>query len=475
MSQRETVKDLLELTGSEAAAPVPGLALVWSGDRPLSVALPLGSAGIKIGRTLVVDIEGDERISRRHAQVTREAGRFRVTDLGSSNGTFVDGRLCRAPEVVDAGAVIRVGQTLFVCLDDVGPLAAQPVRAPAAGDDGVVGPRLARAFERIAVAARTSDTLLVLGESGTGKELAARRFHAASPRARGPFVPVNCATIPEGIAERLLFGARRGAFSGATADAEGYLVAADKGTLFLDELGELDPAVQPKLLRVLETREVIPLGDTRGRAVNVGICAATLRDIQQRVGAGSFREDLYYRMGRPSVRLPPLRERREEIPFLVQHGLGLVSGALRADVMLIEACLRRPWPGNVRELLGEARRAAHTAVEKKRTIVDRLDLGSAAGLQLLGPMLAALAPAASPSPSQSPASASASASATSAGELPPRERIEEVLRRLDGNVTRAAQELGLHRNQLRRWLARNQIDLGTPGPTLPPSPASTRS
>ena len=467
MSQRETLKDLAKAPGSNAAAPpVPGLALVWTGDRPLSVALPLGGAGIKIGRTLVPDIHGDERISRRHAEVTRDGGRFRVTDLGSSNGTFVDGAACRAAEVVDAGAVIRVGQTLFVCLDDVGPLAAQPVRAAAPGNDGVVGPRLARVFERIAVAARTGDTLLILGESGTGKELAARRFHAASPRARGPFVPVNCATIPEGIAERLLFGARRGAFSGATADAEGYLVAADKGTLFLDELGELDPAVQPKLLRVLETREVIPLGDTRGRAVNVGICAATLRDIQRRVGDGSFREDLYYRMGRPSVRLPPLRERREEIPFLVQHGLALVSGALRADALFIEVCLRRPWPGNVRELLGDAQRAAHTAVEKKRTIVDRLDLGTAAGLQLRAPNLEPRPPAAGPPP--------ASSSPAPAGELPPRERIEEVLRRLDGNVTRAAQELGLHRNQLRRWLARNQIDLGTRSPTPPPAPASTR-
>ncbi|HUK65096.1 MAG TPA: sigma-54-dependent Fis family transcriptional regulator, partial [Dongiaceae bacterium] len=282
MSERETLKDLSEATGSEAAGvpPVPGLALVWSVDRPLSVALPLGADGVEIGRTLVLDMHGDERISRRHARVTYESGRFRVVDLGSRNGTIVDGTTCRAPQVVDEGAVVRVGQTLFVCLADVGPLAAQPVRVDS---DGVVGPRLARAFDRIGVAARTSDTLLVLGESGTGKELAARRFHAASPRARGPFVAVNCATIPEGIAERLLFGARKGAFSGAVADAEGYLLAADKGTLFLDEVGELDPAVQPKLLRVLETREVIPLGDTRGRAVNVGICAATLRDIGQHV------------------------------------------------------------------------------------------------------------------------------------------------------------------------------------------------
>jgi len=465
MSQRETLKDVAEATDplASGAPPVPGLALVWSGDRPLSVALPVGAGGLEIGRTLVEELRGDERISRSHARVSYEGGRFRVTDLGSRNGTFVDGAVLRGAQVVESGAVVRMGQTLFVCLGDVGPLRAEPVRATPEGD-GISGPRLQRAFQRIAVAARTSDTLLILGESGTGKELAARRFHAASPRARGPFVAVNCATIPEGIAERLLFGARRGAFSGAVESSEGYLVAADKGTLFLDELGELDPAVQPKLLRVLETRQVTPLGDTRGRAVDVGICAATLRDIQQHVSEGRFREDLYYRMGRPAVRLPPLRERPEEIPHLIQHALGQVSGTLSADAALVEACLCRPWPGNVRELLGEVRRAGHAAVDKGRKVVDRLDLGTAAGLRLGAAPLPVAAALAAP--------AAAAAPAEPAGDFPSPDRIAEVLRRVDGNVTRAAQELGLHRNQLRRWLARNEIDPRAPAVTLPPTPPS---
>jgi transcriptional regulator with GAF, ATPase, and Fis domain len=462
MVGRETLKDhTADLGSGGRPPPVPGVVLVYSGDQPLCVAWPLDATGLEIGRSLRAELEDDERMSRRHAQVAFEDGRFRVTDLDSSNGSYVDGERVRGTRLVDRPAVLRLGQTLFLCLPDVAPLLERPVRLE---PDGVVGPQLARAFERIDVAARTCDTLLILGDSGTGKELAARRFHARSPRSGGPFVAVNCATIPEGIAERLLFGAKRGAFSGAVTNADGYLVAADGGTLFLDELGELDLAVQPKLLRVLETREVIPLGDTRGRQVSVGICAATLRDIPERVGEGKFREDLYYRMGRPAVRLPALRDRREEIPFLVHLAISSVGPTLYADALLIESCLLRPWPGNVRELLGDARHAAHLAVEKGRSQVDRLDLATAAGLSVKAAEAALVAVGMARPGGVAPAEAGGTARAGSAGaspQAPPfphRDQIEEVLRRERGNVTRAAQQLGLHRNQLRRWLARQEAD-----------------
>ena len=449
MAGRETLKDLLDGPGTEPdGTPIPGLVLVFSRDRPLSI--PIRAAGahgvVEIGRDLIDELASDERLSRRHASVSLDRGQLAVTDRGSRNGTYVDGARCADRRALEPPALLRMGQSLFLVVADVRPFEDGPVRAEA---QGIVGPALARAFRRIDIVARTSDTLLVLGDSGTGKELAARRFHEASPRAAGPFVAVNCATIPEGIAERLLFGARRGAFSGATADADGYLVAAHRGTLFLDELAELDPAVQPKLLRVLETREVIPLGDSRGRAVDVGICAATLRDIPERVSQGKFREDLYYRMGRPAVRLPPLRQRREEIPFLIQHALSAVGPGLSVDSALVEMCLLRPWPGNVRELIGEIRRAGHTARDKGRTQVERLDLGTAAGLQL-GAGGAVMPPV--------------------AVSFPARAQIEETLRDEGGNVTRAAQRLGLHRNQLRRWLTRNDLDPHAlePAPPAPP-------
>jgi transcriptional regulator with GAF, ATPase, and Fis domain len=430
--ERETLKDAGGVTTSgRESPPVPGLVLVFSVCQALSLAIPAG-AQAELGRTLVKELEEDERMSRRHASISFEGGKFRVEDLGSSNGTFVRGQPLREARLVEPPEVLRMGQSLFLLLADVGFLAAHPVRTTS---DGVLGPRLARVFGRVDSAARASDNLLILGESGTGKELAARRFHASSPRARGPFVAVNCATVPEGIAERLLFGARKGAFSGATADAQGYLEAADGGTLFLDELADLDPAIQPKLLRVLETKEVTPLGDTRGRRIDLGVCAATLRDIPQRVAEGKFREDLYYRLGRPSVTLPPLRERPEEIPFLIDHALGSVSPALTPDPAFVESCLLRQWPGNVRELLNEVRRAGYEALEKGRTAVEVVDFATAAGLR----------PGAPPPVPAGPA-------------FPERPQIEAALRAESGNVTRAAQRLGLHRNQLRRWLSRNDVD-----------------
>ncbi len=454
MGGRETLKDVADgASGAPDGDPVPGVVLVFSRDRPLSIPIRAGARAVDLGRDLIPELADDERLSRRHATLALEDGRLRVADCGSRNGTFVDGVPLRESRTLAAPAVLRMGQSLFLVVDDVVPFEAEPVRAAA---DGVVGPALARAFRRVDVVARTSDTLLILGESGTGKELAARRFHQGSPRAAGPFVAVNCATIPEGIAERLLFGARRGAYSGATADADGYLVTAHRGTLFLDELAELDPGVQPKLLRVLETREVVPLGDTRGRAVDIGLCAATLRDIPERVAQGKFREDLYYRMGRPAVRLPALRQRREEIPFLIQRALGAVAPELDADTALVEMCLMRPWPGNVRELIGEVRRAGHTARDKGRDRVDRLDLGTAAGMQLgslaMPPAVATVhAGAGRAAPPAAPPGEAESG-------FPARAAIEEMLRAERGNVTRAAQRLGVHRNQLRRWLARNAID-----------------
>jgi transcriptional regulator with GAF, ATPase, and Fis domain len=430
--ERETLKDAGGVTTSgREPLPVPGLVLVFSVCQALSLAIPAG-AQAELGRTLVRELEEDERMSRRHASISFEGGKFRVEDLGSSNGTFVRGQPLREARLVDPPEVLRMGQSLFLLLADVGFLAAHPVRTTS---DGVLGPRLARVFGRVDSAARASDNLLILGESGTGKELAARRFHASSPRAGGPFVAVNCATVPEGIAERLLFGARKGAFSGATADAQGYLEAADGGTLFLDELADLDPAIQPKLLRVLETKEVTPLGDTRGRRIDLGVCAATLRDIPQRVAEGKFREDLYYRLGRPSVTLPPLRERPEEIPFLIDHALASVSPALTPDPAFVESCLLRQWPGNVRELLNEVRRAGYEALEKGRTAVEVVDFATAAGLRPGAPPPVPAAPA-----------------------FPERPQIEAALRAESGNVTRAAQRLGLHRNQLRRWLSRNDVD-----------------
>jgi transcriptional regulator with PAS, ATPase and Fis domain len=246
-------------------------------------------------------------------------------------------------------------------------------------------------------------------------------------------VAVNCAAIPKDIAERLLFGSRRGAFSGAT-DAPGHVQAANGGTLFLDEIADLPLEVQTKLLRVLETREVVRLGTTHGERVDVRICAATWRDLRKEVAAGRFREDLYFRISQPEIRLPPLRERIEEIPWHVQQtletcGLGC---PLEAMAPFIEACALRHWPGNVRELRAEVRRAAADACAREATTLGADALSPAAGQRI-------------------------TEDDSRAGDVP-NDEVARALAVESGNVVGAARRLGIHRNKIRRWLERHRLD-----------------
>jgi DNA-binding NtrC family response regulator len=200
---------------------------------------------------------------------------------------------------------------------------------------------------------RTS--VLIIGESGTGKELIARAIHFGGRRSKGPFIAVNCSTIPKDLAESAFFGHVRGAFTGATSSHKGYFELADGGTLFLDEIGDMPLELQPKLLRVIETGLVLPVGDTRERRVDVRILAATNQNLKAKIAEGSFREDLYFRLARFTVTIPPLRERREDIPLLIEHFLhmfasemGIREPAISSEVLsLLE---RYSFPGNVREL-----------------------------------------------------------------------------------------------------------------------------
>ncbi|HEX3850060.1 MAG TPA: sigma-54 dependent transcriptional regulator, partial [Polyangiaceae bacterium] len=223
-------------------------------------------------------------------------------------------------------------------------------------------PALRRVLDVATQAAPSSATVLILGESGTGKELIARYIHSKSGRANGPFVGVNCAAIPESILEAELFGHERGAFTGAIAKREGRFARARGGTLFLDEIGELSPAVQVKILRVLQEGEYEPVGGHTVKA-DARIVAATNRDLVSEVEAGRFREDLYYRLNVIAVTAPPLRARREDIPLLVDHFLGVYCTKNgRARLTIPSEVLRKlmdySWPGNVRELENVVERAA---------------------------------------------------------------------------------------------------------------------
>jgi DNA-binding NtrC family response regulator len=428
----------------------PGIVIIYAAGRPAAVALEVGGKEVEIGRgTPAGLLEDDDRISRKHVAVRRMGARWSITDLESRNGTFVDGQELASSSVFSSPALVRIGRSLCWAVDDVLPFFGEP---PSDRSEGpILGGRMRRVWGEIALASRAGDTLYLRGESGSGKELAARAFHEAfhGAESSAPFVAVNCAAIPEGLAERLLFGARKGAYSGATADAEGYVQAAHGGTLFLDEIAELDPLVQAKLLRVLETREVLPLGAARPRKVEIRICAASHKGLRDEVRAGRFREDLYFRIGRPEVVVPPLRERLDEIPWLVARELGQVDARLASSVALIEACALGAWPGNVRELLREIRRAGHRALEEGVTVVQPHHLADEAGR--------ALEPFASPVEAGEPARrgrTSGPAGAKTAAAWSD-EQIAKALADNGGNVRGTARALGMHRNQLRRWLEKH--------------------
>ena len=422
---------------------VPGLVLVFARGDAKALAMPLSRGALEIGRG--TDGGGkidDGRISRRHATVAFENGRFTATDLGSQNGMVVDGQAVPANATVPLTRVLRVGDSLLVPSTNVALYLDARVQAI---DGFVRGPKMQAVLAEVARAANAVTVLHVSGESGTGKEGIAQAFHRAGPRASGPFVAVNCAAIPEGLAERLLFGAKKGAFSGADHDASGYLQDADGGTLFLDEIGELDAQVQAKLLRALESREVQQLGASKARKIDIALCSATNKDLRGLVANKTLREDLYFRIGRPMVHLPPLRDRPEEIVALIANELGKLSSAPSAHVTLVEQCLLRPWPGNVRELVAEVRVAAHAALaEGDRVMARHLSptAGSLFATQEPGDEAKKLAP--------------------QVVDDEWREKIIEALRASGGNVTGAARALGLHRTQLRRLIEKHGIAIDEP-------------
>ncbi|HEY2734760.1 MAG TPA: sigma 54-interacting transcriptional regulator, partial [Polyangiales bacterium] len=435
------------LRAHEQTLRVPGLVVVLQAGKPSVATLPVSKHAVELGRGTPHGLfADDEQVSRGHVRAGVSGNEWTFEDLGSRNGTFVDGVRLEGTRRHDAPALLRIGRSLLWAVEDVRPFVGQrslssapPARAGSSSSSSapsgpVLGGMSRRALGEIAIATKAGDTLSIVGESGAGKEFMARAFHEAhyGPGDRAPFVAVNCAAIPEGLAERLLFGAKRGAYSGAV-DADGYIQDAHGGTLFLDEIAELDLQIQAKLLRVFETREVVSLGSTQPRKVQIRICTATHKDMRAEASAGRFRADLYYRIGRPEVRIPPLRERIDEIPWLLQRVLCAVDPQLSASVATVEHCALRHWPGNVRELLAEAKRAAHVALHEGESIVRPEHFAAEAGL---------------------PLEPSAGSSSHPVKSAPDDSAIEAALAAEGGNVTRAARALGMHRNQLRRWLAK---------------------
>ncbi len=331
--------------------------VVKSGDRE-GLTRAIGAAGIVIGSGDEADLRiEDTAVSSRHCQVSATPRGIELIDLASTNGTFVDDRRILGV-ILDRTTTVRAGESVFDVVLEEGESEVEISRAQSFG--GLLGhaPCTRAALLLLERAAKSDATVLITGESGTGKELAARALHDRSARAGGPFVVLDCGAASASLLEAQLFGHAKGAFTGANEAREGVFEAADGGTLVLDELGELPLDLQPKLLRALESRTVVRLGETRSRKVDVRFVASTHRDLEHEVTKGRFRQDLYYRVGVVTVRMPALRERREEIPRLFRHFLTKIAGDAAPEVpeSLLAVLAAHDWPGNVRELRNFAER-----------------------------------------------------------------------------------------------------------------------
>ncbi len=350
---------MTDLRTGETLVIKVALRVVDGPDRGKKRALQQGT--IVTGAGADVDLVlTDPRVSRRHASFELTADGVRVKDLGSKNGTTVNG----APvtdAIARAGSVVEVGDTSIL-------LVADGERVDVGRGKGELGGLKAHggAMRRVLAvlerAAKSEVTILLQGESGVGKDVVARAVHAASPRAAGPFVVVDCGAIAPGLVGSELFGHKRGAFTSAHEDRVGAFEAARGGTLFLDEIGELPKELQPSLLRVLDARAVARVGESTARPVDVRILAATNRDLQKEVERGAFRQDLFFRLAVVCLTIPPLRERKEEILSIAADVLKEQGRALDdVDPGDRRRMLDHAWPGNVRELKNAILRACALA------------------------------------------------------------------------------------------------------------------
>ncbi|EYF03411.1 sigma 54-interacting transcriptional regulator [Chondromyces apiculatus] len=436
----------------------PHLFLVLEAHRPLAAPMRLALTAVdevlfgrgterrveREGRRAVVRVD-DAWMSSTHARLTRVLRRWVLEDAGSKNGCAVNGQPVRRVEIED-GDVIELGQTFFVLREGLAVEPADPelcdaaTLTPAAAGMATLIPALAREYAQVTAIARTRVPVLLSGETGAGKEVMAQAIHALSGRS-GAFVAVNCGALPATLVEGELFGHRKGAFSGATEDRPGLVRAADRGTLLLDEIGDLPLGAQAALLRVLQEREVMPVGGTRPVPVDLRVVAATHRPLEKMVAEQRFRADLHARLSGYRVALWPLRERREDLGMLVGtllRRMGVTGARLHARAA--RALMRHDFPGNVREL----ERALEAAVA--------LAGGGPILLEHLPEPVRRSLEAKADTPGE------AKADAPGGEEGARREELLALLREHGGNVTAVARAMGKARMQVQRWMKRYGID-----------------
>jgi transcriptional regulator with GAF, ATPase, and Fis domain len=390
----------------------------------------------------------DGQISKAHARLESRFERWSIHDCGSTNGMRVNGRRVEEAILAD-GDLVEIGRTLLrfrrgltTPVDAPGDLESSDLEGVPARL-GTLAPSVVSDLEDVERVARSDVSVLIGGETGTGKEVLARAIHDASRR-RGAFVAVNCGALPQGLVESLLFGHKKGAFSGASSDEAGFARAADGGTLFLDEVGDLPLPAQAVLLRLLQEREVVPLGATRPVTLDVRVIAATHQTLRARVESGAFRQDLLARLAQFTYTVPPLRDRLDDLGALVAAILPKVAGERAASLSFGARAARElvehPWRDNVREL------------EQRLKVSALLARGDRIESALGG-------------------ADETSARVTPAPKTPPRNLSpqdaalhRELLARMTehhGNLTQVAQAMGKARRQIQRWIARFGIDAGS--------------
>jgi transcriptional regulator with PAS, ATPase and Fis domain len=376
----------------------------------------------------------DPTVSRYHAEIALHPEGVEVKDLDSKNGLFHANRRTKIA-FVRAGDTIRVGQTTLAFSTEDAPLATKETER--LGDFVTRSSELKATLGALSLASKTETTILIEGETGTGKEVLARAIHGASNRASGPLVVVDCSAIQETLLETHLFGHLKGSFTGAVSDHAGAFESAHRGTVFIDELGELPLLLQPKLLRVLEARAVTRIGDVRARPVDVRFVAATNRSLDDMVRAKTFRADLFYRVAVVRARIPPLRERRDDIPLLLEHH-AKKYGMKPMSPGAIAALTAYDWPGNVRELRNVVERLAALF---QGTVIDTKDLF--------------LAPT-EPAGGDEPVADYHEAKDRVIAEFE-RSYVKNLLARHQGNLSQAAAAAGLSRNALYALMKRSGV------------------
>lgn len=401
--------------------------------------------GLAPGNQLILS---DKAVSRHHCSITATAEGFLLRDLGSRNGTTLGGYRISAA-YLNPNCHIGVGQSTleFVMLKDpiVEPLAERGRQGRLLGESAAVR----HIFALLPRIASSDSTILLEGETGTGKGLLAELIHERSPRANGPFIVIDCGSIPPSLIEAELFGYVKGAFTGAHSSRAGAFEGAAGGTIFLDEIGELPLDMQPKLLRALEERVIRRIGSLEPVRLDVRIIAATNRDLRYEVNRGTFRADLFYRLNTVRIRLPSLRERREDIPLLVHHFYQQFArdGDPPLPAQMLSYFINQSWPGNVRELRSAVERAVlmgdpSTWFDMHKSVEESSALG----------------PPSVPESVEDPNTPSFRAAKEKAIACWERGYIEALVKKNEGNLSKAARAARMDRNYLRELIRRHGIN-----------------